>query len=331
MSSMAENFSEQLDQALAVLIANPEARPQVAAEVEPLLELARDLRGLPRDEFKVRLKEQLLRNVSMSEQSAAAAKSVNFIREGFHTITPYLAVHQVMELIEFVKQAFDAEGAVYGIGSEGGLHSEYKIGDSIVMIGGGANWRGEPKLTALHVYVDDVDKSYQRAIAAGAKAMSDPIEAHGERVASVQDLAGNEWYLAKRMSGSHTDEGLRTVNVYLHPNGAARMIDFLKVSFGAEEIVSHRATPDGPVLHAKIKIGNSVLEMGEAHDRYRSLPSMLFLYVDDVDAWHRRAVAGGATEIDPPKDQVYGDRVSSVNDPFGNTWYLATHIVDPDH
>jgi len=331
VSSMAENFSEQLDQALAVLIANPEARPPVAAEVEPLLELARDLRGLPREEFKVRLREQLLKSVSMSDEETVAAKSVNFIREGFHTITPYLAVHQVMELIEFVKQAFDAEGAVYGIGSEGGLHSEYKIGDSFVMIGGGANWRGEPKLTALHVYVDDVDKSYQRAVAAGAKAMSDPIEAHGERVASVQDVAGNEWYLAKRTSGSHIDDGLRTVNVYLHPMGAAKMIDFLKISFGAEEIMSHRATPDGPVLHAKIKIGDSVLEMGEAHDRYRTLPSMLFLYVDDVDAWHRRAVAGGATEIDHPKDQAYGDRVSSVSDPFGNTWYLATHIVEPDH
>lgn len=265
----------------------------------------------------------------MSNEGAAAAKSVNFIREGFHTITPYLAVHKVMELIEFVKQAFDAEGAVYGVGSEGGLHSEYKIGDSFVMIGGGGNWKGEPKLTALHLYVDDVDASYERAIAAGAKAMNPPIEAHGERVASVQDVAGNEWYLAKRLSGSHTDEGLRNVNVYLHPIGADKMIDFLKLSFGAEEIMSHRETPTGPVLHAKIKIGDSVLEMGEAHGRYQSLPSMLFLYVDDVDAWHRRAVASGATEIDEPKDQPYGDRVSAVSDPFGNTWYLATHIAEP--
>ncbi len=326
---MAENFSEQLDQALAVVLANPYARPPVAAEVEFLLELARELRGLPRDEFKSGLREQLLRSVAMSDASAAAAKKVNFIREGFHTVTPYLAVHDVMGLIEFVKQAFNAEGSVYGIGSAGGYHAEYKIGDSMVMIGGGGDWKGDPKLTALHLYVDDVDASYQRALAAGAKAMSSPIEAYGERVASVQDPAGNEWYLAKRLSGSHTDEGLRSVNVYLHPNGAAKMIDFLKLSFGAEEIISHRETPDGPVLHAKVRIGDSVLEMGEAHERYQSLPSMLFLYVDDVDAWHRRAVAGGATAIDEPKDQPYGDRVSAVSDPFGHTWYLATHIVDP--
>jgi PhnB protein len=326
---MAENFSEQLDQALAVLLANPDARPVVTADVESLLDVARELRGLPRDEFKSRLRGQLLRSVSMSDEGTATAKSVNYIREGFHTITPYIAVHDVMGLIEFVKQAFDAEGAVYGIGSQGGYHSEYKIGDSFVMIGGGGAWKGEQKLTALHLYVDDVDASYARALAAGAKAINEPIEAHGERVAGVQDLAGNEWYLAKRLSGSHTDEGLRSVNVYLHPVGAAKMIDFLKLSFGAEEIISHRETPDGPVLHAKIRIGDSVLEMGEAHGPYQALPSMLFLYVDDVDAWHQRAVAGGATVIDEPKDQPYGDRVSAVSDPFGNTWYLATHIANP--
>lgn len=323
------NFSEQLDQALTAMMANPDALPRVAVEIEPLVNLAKELQTLPRDEFKGRLKEMLLRSVEMSEEGAASAKSVNYMREGFHTITPYLAVPQVMELIEFVKQAFDAEGEVYGIGPEGGYHSEYKIGDSFVMLGGGGNWKGEPKLTALHIYVDDVDASYQRAIDAGGKAMSGPIEAHGERVASIEDPAGNEWYLAKRLSGSHTDEGLRTVNVYLHPLGASEMIEFLKRSFGAEEIMSHRATPDGPVLHAKIRIGDSVLEMGEAHGRYRTLPSMLFLYVDNVDAWHERALAGGATELQAPKDQFYGDRVSAVTDPFGNTWYLATLIAEP--
>lgn len=327
---MAENLSEQLDKALTVLMANPDGRPSFAPEIEPLVEVALELHNLPRDEFKARLKEQLLRNMPMSDQGTATAKKVNFIREGFHTITPYLAVKQVMELIEFVKQAFDAEGAVYGIGSQGGYHSEYKIGDSYLMIGGGGNWKGEAKLAALHVYVDDVDASYQRAIAAGGESMMEPIEAHGERIASVKDLTGNEWYLAKRLSGSHTDEGLRDVNVYLHPVGAAEMIDFLKASFGAEEIISHRETPDGPVLHAKIKIGDSVLEMGEAHGPFQAKPSMLFLYVDDVDQWHRRALAGGATEMQAPQDQVYGDRVSAVSDPFGNTWYLATRIADPN-
>ncbi|MGI8731926.1 MAG: VOC family protein [Pyrinomonadaceae bacterium] len=324
---MAENFIEQLDQAWEVVKANPDAHVRVPADVEPLLSLARELRGLPRAEFKFKLKENLMRRASMeSPGTATAAKPVDLKREGFHTITPYLAVREARELIEFVKKAFGGEGTVHGTGSEGGIHAEYKIGDSIVMIGGGGSWKGSAKITALHVYVDDVDDIYQKALAAGATSMNPPIEAHGERVASVQDLAGNEWYIAKRLSGSHTDEGLRNVNVYLHPQGAAQMIEFLKESFGAEEIMSHRATPDGPVLHAKIKIGDSVLEMGEGHGRYVTLPSMLFLYVDDVEAWHRRAVAGGATSIEEPRDQPYGDRVGAVTDPFGNTWYMATPI-----
>lgn len=331
---MAENFIEQLDQALDVVIQNPDTVARVPAEVKPLLDVALELRELPRTEFKVKLKENLARRASMniearSKVQTAAAKAVNPVREGFHTITPYLAVHEVNELIEFVEQAFGAKGAVYGIGSQGGVHGEYKIGDSIVMIGGGASWKGEPKLTALHLYVDDVDDVYQRALDAGATSMNEPIEDHGERVAGVKDLCGNEWYIAKRLTGSHTDEGLRNVNVYLHPRGASEMIEFLKKSFGAEEIISHRATADGPVLHAKVKIGDSVLEMGEAHGPYQPLSTMFFLYVDDVEAWYRRAVAGGATSMEEPKDQFYGDRVAAVTDPFGNIWYLATHISEP--
>jgi uncharacterized glyoxalase superfamily protein PhnB len=134
-----------------------------------------------------------------------------------------------------------------------------------------------------------------------------PIEDHGERLAGVKDLAGNEWYIAKRLSGSHTDEGLRTVNVYLHPSGAAEMLKFLTACFAAEEIVSHRETPEGPVLHAKVRIGDSVLEMGEAHGPYQPMSSMLYLYVDDVDAWYERAVAEGQRQWRNQRIQFYGD------------------------
>ena len=334
---MAENFIEQLDQALDALLVNPEKLTVVTAEVQPLLSLALELRELPRAEFKAKLKVDLMRRATVDtgakqtkEESAgqATAKAVSPVREDFQTITPYLAVHQARELIEFVKRAFGAEGATHGIGSEGGIHAEYKIGDSIVMIGGGSSWKGTQKLTALHLYVDDVDAVYQNALDAGATSMQEPIEDHGERVAGVKDLSGNEWYIAKRLSGSHTDEGLRSINVYLHPNGAGEMIKFLKACFAAEEIVSHRETPEGPVMHAKVRIGDSVLEMGEAHGPYQPMSSMLFLYVDDVDAWYERAVAGGATAMEEPKDQFYGDRVGVVTDPFGNTWYMATHIKD---
>ena len=339
---MAESFVEQLDQAVAAVLANSEASLAIGAEVEPFVRIASELRDLPRHDFRVRLKENLERIANMTTSKAAARdlkseisdlksqssapKSSKPIREGFHTITPYLAVREAPQLIEFVKEAFGAEGKIYGIGSQGGIHSEYKIGDSMIMIGGGDEWRGTPMPTALHIYVDDVDTVHQRALDAGATSMVGPMEDHGERLAVVKDLSGNEWYIAKRLSGSHTDEGLHNVNVYLHPRGAAQMIEFLKPAFGATEVAVYRQPADGPVVHAKIKIGDSVLEMGEAHGPYQPMPTMFFLYVDDVDAWYERAVASGAISISEPEDKPYGGRVAGVTDPFDNTWYIATHL-----
>lgn len=317
--------SEKLDQLIVALMSGvDEPMPRSGDDLSALLNIARDLRGLPREEFKFALGSDL-KGVAMTTATSRVAQ----VREGFHTITPYIAVKEAVQLIEFVKEAFGAEGSVQGTGSEGGLHAEFLIGDSMVMIGGGEAWRGTPTPTALHLYVNDVEEVYQRSLQAGATSIQDPIEDHGERLAGVKDVGGNEWYIAKRLSGSHTSEGLRTVNVYLHPKGAAQMIDFLKGAFGAEEVAVYYAGPKGPVVHAKIRIGDSVLEMGEAHGIYQPMPTMFYLYVNDVDEWYKRAVAGGATSMDEPADQFYGDRTAAVTDDFGNIWYMGTPIKNP--
>ncbi|MGH9969714.1 MAG: VOC family protein [Pyrinomonadaceae bacterium] len=321
---MAESLVEQLDLAVETIRTSPDARPRVSAYIEPLVAIALELRDLPREEFKVRLRDDLQRRI-VTMTTSTAVKPVEF-REGFHTVTPYLAVRETEELIEFVKEVFGAEGAIFGTGSEGSIHAEYRIGDSVLMIGGGKNWQGTPTPTALHVFVEDVDAIYQRSLDAGATSMVGPIEDHGERVAGVKDVAGNQWYIARRLSGSHTAEGLRSVNVYLHPQGAAQMIEFLKLAFGAEEVIVHRAEAEGPVLHAKIRIGDSVIEMGEAHGPFQPMPTMFYLYVDNVDEWYRRALKGGANSFSEPANQPYGDRTAAVTDPFGNTWYMGTPI-----
>ena len=105
------------------------------------------------------------------------------------------------------------------------------------------------------------------------------------------------------------------------------MIDFLKEAFGAEE-TGRAQSPDGTIAHAKVRIGDSILEMGEAHGEYQPMPAVFYLYVNDVDAWYQRAVAAGATSQGEPTDQPYGDRVAGVMDPFDNVWYIATHIKD---
>jgi len=83
---------------------------------------------------------------------------------------------------------------------------------------------------------------------------------------------------------------------------------------------------EGYVYHAKVRIGDSIVEMGEARDPSQPMPTAIYLYVEDVDAMYERAVKAGATSVLPPTDQPYGDRNAWVNDPFGNVWYLATTI-----
>lgn len=254
--------------------------------------------------------------------------AVKPIREGFHTITPYLIVQEAAELIDFVKQAFGGQELYRGTGSAGGIHAEVRIGDSIVMMGGGGAWRGTPTPTGIHLYVKDADAVYERALQAGATSLGGPVDQdYGDREASVKDLSGNHWYIATHKATGHMPEGLRTVTPFLHVRGAAQMIDFLKQAFGAEE-QSRAQSPDGVIHHATIRIGDSMIEMGEAHGVWQPMPTVFFMYVDDVDAWYRRAVAAGAGSRSEPGDQPYGDRVAGVSDPFENLWYIATHIKD---
>jgi PhnB protein len=330
---------EQLDQALDAVIAHHEAPlPAGDAEIQPLLRIAVELRDLPRREFRVRLKDDLERRASMnSEQGLAPAVEpeettapVNPVREGFRTVTPYLTVANVHEEIAFIKKVFAGEGQIHGLGSAGGFHSEYKIGDSMLLIGGGgegSTWRGTPSPASLHIYVEDVDAVYERALEAGATSLHPPQDQiYGERSAAIRDVGGNHWYPATYQGAHYIPQGLQDLMAYLHPRGAAKQMDFLKEAFGAEEVVRGEA-PDGTIYHAQVRIGNSIVEMGEAHDEWQPMPAHFMLYVDDADAWYARAMrAQGAVSVHEPADQPYGARVGAVKDPFDNTWYLATQI-----
>jgi PhnB protein len=324
---------EQLDAVVQAILSAPEsARPHTDAAFSPLVRLAEDLRDLPRSSFKTRLKADLERSTTMATPAKATESSrVNPVREGFHTITPYLIVKEADQLIEFVKEVFGAHELFRSIGSAGGIHCEVRLGDSIVMIGGGGEWRGTPTPTGLHVYVPDADAVYERALKAGATSLRPPADQfYGDRDASVRDPFGNHWYIATHGQAgtkSYVPEGLRQVTVYLHPAGAEKMIDFLTLGLGGEELARYQDSA-GVVQHAKLRVGDSVLEMGEAHGEFRPMPTTFYLYVEDCDALYERALTAGATSISPPADQPYGDRNAGIQDPFGNTWYLATHVQD---
>ena len=256
---------------------------------------------------------------------------VNPIRPGFLTITPYLIVNKAAELIDFVKHVFGAEEQFRSIGSAGGIHCETRLGDSMVMIGGGGAWHGTPAPAALHVYVPNVDDVYRRAMATGATSLRAPADQdYGDRDASVRDPYGNHWYIGTH-KGAGTDgfipEGLHSVNVYLHPKGAESIIGFVKKAFGAVEM-ERAQDPAGVIHHAKLRIGDSVLEVGEARAEFQPMPTTFYLYVEDCDTLYQQAMSAEATSLSAPTDQAYGDRNAGVQDPHGNTWYLSTHIKD---
>lgn len=118
-----------------------------------------------------------------------------------------------------------------------------------------------------------------------------------------------------------------SVTPYLVVEGAARLIEFAKAAFGAREI-ERLAAPEGRIGHAELRIGDSVIMLADAHGGRDPMPCMLHVYVDDADATYQRALGAGATSVQAPADQFYGDRSGGVRDPCGNLWWIATHTED---
>lgn len=257
-------------------------------------------------------------------------KGVSPLPRGFRMVTPYLVAADAPGLLDFVKKGLGAE-EIMRAETPNGLHGEVRIGDSMLMMGGGVPPRkfpGSLQPGALHVYVEDADAVCEQAVAAGAKWVDEVRDQdYGERSGTVEDPAGNLWYIATAWGPSYMPKGLHNVNPYLHPQRAEPLIAFLKRAFAAEEAAKY-VSPDGVVNHAEIRVGDSVIEMGEAHGKYHTMPAMFYLYVPHVDDAYRRAVAAGAQSLQEPADQFYGDRTAAVRDSFGNTWYIATHIKD---
>ena len=265
------------------------------------------------------------------KMSAKDEVKVDPVPPGFRMVSPYLVAEDGPALLDFASKAFGAEELFRTATPGGGVHGEVRIGDSMLMIGGGVpgqKFPGSLHPNALHLYVEDTDAAFKQALAAGATSIDAPRDQdYGERSATVKDAAGNFWYIATNKGESYIPQGLHNVNVYLHPRRAEPLIAFMKRAFGAQELAKY-ASPDGVVHHAQIRIGDSVVEMGEAHGKYESMPAMFYLYVPNVDAVYRQTVAAGATSFQEPTDQPYGDRQAGVRDAFGNTWYIATHIKD---
>jgi uncharacterized glyoxalase superfamily protein PhnB len=126
-------------------------------------------------------------------------------------------------------------------------------------------------------------------------------------------------------------EGYHTVNPYLTVEGADKFIDFLKQAFGAEE-VERFPRPDGKIGHAEVRIGDSIIMLGDAGGECKATSTAIYLYVSDTDDTYKRALNAGAVSLMEPANQFYGDRNANVKDSFGNLWFIATRVenVSPE-
>lgn len=267
----------------------------------------------PGKDFRDRLREELQRKIHMTTTTTG-------VREGFTTVTPYLSAVEVERLVAFLKTTFGAVETGKSVGGSGHPHYELRIGDSMLMCGGVAAGRERP--LALHVYVPDADAVYRLAMAAGGESLGAPEDRpYGERQGGVKDPTGNIWYMATRLPGVKGVEGMRTVTPYLHHQNAPGLIEFLKRAFDAQELGIYKS-PEGRVMHAALRIGDAIVEMGET----TPMPAGFYLYVEDADFVYLQALSAGARSIMAPMDQPYGDRMGVVEDDWGNTWCIATHL-----
>lgn len=125
------------------------------------------------------------------------------------------------------------------------------------------------------------------------------------------------------MPPSHKPEGHSTVSPYLIVEGASETIAFLARVLGAEELM-RIPRPDGRLMHAEVRVDDSVLMLADQTKDYPAIPSHIHVYVPDVDATYRLALEAGATSVQEPVRKDDPDRRAGVRDPGGTTWWLAT-------
>jgi len=313
---------DRLDAVVDTLVARGDASSALRdAELAPLARIAADLRHYPNRDFTARLRARLERRTAMTTALAGPARAGHHInvREGFTTVTPYVWVPD-RGLADFLVRVFNAVETSVADNPGHGIHREMRVGNSMLMIGETPGQHDMPaRPVAFHVFVDDVDAAFARAMAAGGTSMGDPEDRpYGERSGFVRDAYGNHWYIATVTSPEAAGRALRTVVPYLHARDVAGYIDFLARAFGAVEEERHEQSP-GFIPYARVRIGDAAIEFGTTDP----MPGSYFLYAADPDAVYEQALAAGAKSLSAPADRPSGDRIGFVEDPVGNHWYIA--------
>ncbi len=128
------------------------------------------------------------------------------------------------------------------------------------------------------------------------------------------------------MNESYKPDGYTSVAPYLIVNGASNTIEFLKRAFDAVEL-RRFDNPDGTVMHAEVRIDDTVLMLADSAPNWPAIPAHVHIYVPDVDTTYQRALAAGATSLQEPVKKDDADRRGGVMDPGGTTWWIATQVT----
>jgi PhnB protein len=253
-------------------------------------------------------------------------------------VTPYLVIRGAADAIDFYKRAF---GAVEDtrMDDDGKIgHAEIRIGGSRIMLAdeypnlgivGPRALGGSP--VRLQARVPNVDAVVGRAAAAGAKVLQPPTDQpYGERNAKLEDPFGHVWIFSTptgKAAVRPIPEGYRSVTPYLIVREASKLIEFLQKAFLARERF-RSPLPDGTIQHAEVMIGDSVVMLADAGGPWKPMQANINLYVEDCDGTYRRAMEAGGKSLREPATQFYGDRSAGVEDPWGNLWWISTHVED---
>lgn len=122
-------------------------------------------------------------------------------------------------------------------------------------------------------------------------------------------------------------EGYHTVTPYLTVSDLPRLVQFLADAFDGKP---SELVPDeqGQVRHAEVRIGDSMVMIGQEREQWKARPGTIYLYVEDAHATYKRAMSAGAKSLMEPAQMFYGDINGGVEDPVGNWWWIATHVED---
>lgn len=182
----------------------------------------------------------------------------------------------------------------------------------------------------IQIAVSDLESLYQKYKNKGLEFRNEIVDGIGGKQVLLKDPSGNliELFEPKQSKGvQHIPDGFHSITPFIATDEPKELIEFIQKAFEGE-VFHMMKSDDGIIRHSTVKIGNSLIMISNGTELYDPTPLTLHLFVKNVDETYERALKYGATSMQEPHDEFYGDRRSGVIDKWNNKWWIATHIVD---